>query len=142
MAVKDAGLHQLMNSTGPSFIDKYKYDGASDSMAQSMTNYSKNRDQANDSINLADKAIVIKNKNSKKQKLPSLMDESTPTPRAQGFQFSTDFTKDNTRGKRFEEANGYDTDFTGGGGGFNSTYEDGFIGLFDSTNEEGDHRST
>jgi len=66
MAVRDAGLHQLMNSTGPSFMDKHKYDGASDSMAQSMTNYSKNRDQANDSINFADKAIYVKNKKSKK----------------------------------------------------------------------------
>ena len=143
MAVRNSGIHQLMNSTGPSFIDKHKYDGTSDSMAQSMTNYSKNRDHANDSINFADKAIYIKNKKSKKQKLPSLMDESTPTPRAQGIQFSTDFTKHQKKGKRFDaEGAGYDTDFTGGGGGFNSTYEDGFTGLFDSTNEEGDHRST
>ena len=67
------------------------------------------------------------------------------TPKAsKPFQFSTDFTKQPRKNRKKIDGvtGGYDTDFTGNGGpGFNSTYEDGFTGLFDSTNE-GDHSST
>lgn len=111
-------------------------------MGLSMTNFSKNRDPS-ESINFNESNFIVKNKKARKGKLPSLMDDSKVTPRkGKQFQFSTDFTKGTRKKRNLDGVNaGYDTDFTGGGGGFNSTYEDGFTGLFDSTNE-GDHSST
>jgi hypothetical protein len=50
----------------------------SESMGLSMTNFSKNRDP-NDSINFKEGAFFVKNKKSRKSKLPSLMED---TPRA------------------------------------------------------------
>jgi len=68
-----------MNSTGPSFAEKLKNDTRdSESMGASMTNFSKNRDP-NDSINFKEGAFFVKNKKSRKSKLPSLMED---TPRA------------------------------------------------------------
>ena len=81
LAVRDAGLHQLMNSTGPSFAEKLKnHDTTSESMGLSMTNFSKNRDPT-ESINFQEANFVVKNKKARKGKLPSLMDDSKVTPR-------------------------------------------------------------
>ena len=78
--MRDAGLHQLMNSTGPSFTEKLKNDTISDSMGLSMTNFSKNRDPS-ESINFKDSNFIVKNKKARKGKLPSLMDDTKVTPR-------------------------------------------------------------
>jgi hypothetical protein len=81
LAVRDAGLHALMNSTGPSFAEKLKnHDTNSDSMGLSMTNFSKNRDPT-ESINFQESNFVVKNKKARKGKLPSLMDDGKVTPR-------------------------------------------------------------
>jgi hypothetical protein len=124
-----------MNSTGGKSI----FD--SDSLAHSMTNFSKNAHK-NDigQVKITRNDVYVTNKRNKKKKnLPSLLDDSRVSPRPTGGQFqfiSTDFAKHKKkRGGDPLAGSGYETDFTGGNGGaFNSTYEDGFPGgVFEST---------
>jgi hypothetical protein len=129
MAVKS----YVMNSTGgKSVFEKVE----SDSLAHSMTNFSKNAPEQRVKITAND--VFVQNKRNKKKNLPSLLDDSRVSPRGQ-FQFvSTDFSKN--KKKRNDPLGGYETDFTGGGG-FASTYEDGFPGVFEST-VDGDAKSS
>ena len=107
-----------MNSTGGKSIFDPK-----ESVGMSITNFT------------AKDSIFIKNKKVKNKKLPSLMDDSKISPRNAGqVQYSTDFTLKKRNGPA-DPLGGYETDFTTGNQ-FNSTYDDGFGGAFESTTDD------
>lgn len=65
-----------MNSTG----GKSVFD--SESLAHSMTNFSKNAEQVG-GIKITRNDVFVKNKRNKKKNLPSLLDDSRVSPRGQ-----------------------------------------------------------
>ena len=70
-----------MNSTGGKSVFE------SDSLAHSMTNFSKNKNLENDihAVKISHNDVFVKNKRNKKKKnLPSLLDDSRVSPRPTG----------------------------------------------------------
>lgn len=69
------------------------------------------------------------------------MDDSRVSPRGEKFQLSTDFTSQDRKKKKTEFFGGYDTEAPAQQDNlkFNSTYDDGFANMFDSTDGARSH---